>query len=590
MWIYPESLRPFLYPPYSHLLIIFAVFFVTYCRILGKDYFWCIDDIDGVARFSEQWIGEHEEERMVNGVKTKVLVAERKVDSYEIGEGAKKKSVKFLSFIPELGFPGCAVRFLRLNIGKKFCVIGKNKKGHDIYGYRQSPIRHHILSLVAHYGNIILGYIFLRHYLGPNIAFGACLLYSVHPLTAQLVGWISGINYTLSMIFSLAAIDLCIYVHDYRVLIPLVILTSFISSVTVMIGCFTGCLLLFLGFKWAALAAGIVGAFVLLWKGRETKDYRVSAFKEQNMDHTTFLNWRKPIVMIKTLWYYFPMVFFPIRMGLYHIWGYFYEDPIERIDWMFFAGLGVLSAGVLAWYHAGFGIQLGLLWFVCFWCIFSNFITAQQFVADRYAAVPCFGICLILSILLYGTPIFWVLLGLYAMRTFLFLPTFKNEIDYYLSNFHNFRKSEVSLGNLGVAYMNQGMTGSAVDTWMLSTKINPHYDVSFYNLYSIFKANGRNEEALAFLKQCLNAKIVHFKERWEKEYAEFGLQIEYSKNPAAKTVDSLFAEAKIYFDSGNILKEQETLAKILAMPTNAILPNMFFGMNERYKYLVAGGT
>ena len=179
----------YFFPVWSfHISTILFCFFITYIRILGKDYFVVIDDIEGIKRFDETWDDKNQ----------------KKIDSYEVIPG---KTVKYLSFIPQLGFPGCVLRFLRLHIGKEFKVIGKNNKGHEIWGYIQSPRRHHLLSMAVQATNLSLSYFFLRPILGESLAFSACLLFSVHPLTTQCVAWISGINYSLSMLFSGYSMD-----------------------------------------------------------------------------------------------------------------------------------------------------------------------------------------------------------------------------------------------------------------------------------------------------------------------------------------------------------------------------------------------
>ena len=563
-----QFLSGFLQPPLSHFVAIFAALLLTYARVLGKDFFWVIDD-EGVFKYSDQFIPEKKD------AAGKVIEPEKEVRTYSCCEGDKKHEVKMLAFNPHAGFPGAIIRFLRINIGKRFGVIGTNSKGHEIYGMKQSPRRHHIFSMIVHAANLVLGYFFLSPLIGQDLAFAACILYSVHPLTTQTVGWISGVMYALSMLFALATLNCSLYLHSYYWIIPLTVIFSFISSVTLFLGCFTFIILLFLGFKWAAFTSALVGLFILLWKGKETKDYRAKAFKEQAMDKTLYLNWRKPIVMIKTLFYYLPMMFMPIRMGLYHIWGYFYEEPIERADRMFWAGIAAIGLIVLGYTQGSLAIQLGLTWYLSYFFIFSNFITAQQFVADRYGTVPAFGMCIVIASLLYGTPLFWILLGLYAMRTFLHLPTFKNDLDFYLSNFLNFRRSEVALGNLGASYINQGMAGSAVDTWLLSTKINPYYDVAWYNLYSIFKANGKMLDAKAYLENCLRAKVVHFKDRWEKEYEDLKKQMEPSE------CQKLFDLARQSFDAKDFAKEEELLNQIISLPSNLAITQIVEGAKHR---------
>lgn len=544
----------------AHIFLIIIVPLITYLRLFGKDYFWVIDDLEGIARFSEVYNPQTEE----------------KIDSYDCCEGDKKHKVKHLAFNPHLGFPGCVLRYLRLQIGKRFCVIGTNKKGHDVWGFRQSPRRHHAISIVTHVTNLILGYFFLKPLVGENTALVTCLLYSVHPLTTQTVGWISGINYAWSMGASLAVLNVAYYCHNPLLILVLVPVLAFISSITLYLGCFTWILLLFLGHPWLALIYLLVGMSIFIWKGAETKNYRVKHFKEQNMGATTSFNWKKPIVMAKTLFYYLPSVFLPLKMGLYHVWGYFYEEPIERPNGMFWGGVATAILIIVSFFSGPFAIQLGILWSLSYFILFTNFITAQQFVADRYVTVPAFGVCLILAHLLGVSPFSWFLLGLYAMRTYAHLPTFKNEIDFYMSNFLNFRDSEVALGNLGVAYLNQGMPGSAVDTWLISTKINPHYDVAWYNLYSIFKGNGRLIEARDYLKNCLNAKVVHFKERWEKELAEINEKIEKPKE-----ADSIFNKAREHFEKQEFDKEKDCLLKLVTLTDGTIRPEIMEGLKKR---------
>ena len=543
-----------------HLILILSAFLLTYARILGKDFYWVIDDLAGLADFSEKWNDKEQ----------------KKIDSYELNG----KQWKYLQFNPTIGFPGNIYRWLRLNLGKKFQVIGKNTKGHDVYGFVQSPIRHHIISMTVQILNLIMAYIFLRNILPESIAFGAVLLYAVHPITTCSVAWISGYNYNFSMFFSLALLNVALtyQVPELRYLV--VALLSACATLTIYTGGLTCVLLWFLGLKIEAVIAGIVALAILFIKGKETKDFRIKAFKEQNMGTTTFLNWRKPIVMLKTLWYYMRQVFLPLKLGLYHPWGYFYEETIERVDRMAWMGILTLGAFLCACFSGILAIQFGALWFLTYFIMFSNFITAQQFITDRYVMIPSFGICIILSWFLYGTPLFWVLVGLYAMRTFLHLPTYKNEVDYYSSNFLNFRKSEVALGNLGVAFINQGMHGAAVDTWMLATKINPHYDVPWYNLYSVFKGNGRLSEARDFLRKCMDAKIVHFDKKWGEELKQLDDQITSVNSPVRKT-ELFYHEATDHYKAGDTAKEMQALKNFMLGDTAGLIPEMITQVKAR---------
>ena len=581
-----EAALIFQNPHVLHVLIILSSFLFTFIRILGKDFYWVIDDLEGIARFSESW----QSEEVKDG---KVVREEKKIDSYDVDTGKKDKdnkpitrNVKFLSFIPELGFPGNILRFIRLQIGKKFCVLGTNKKGHPIYGFRQSPRRHHILSMFVQAINLVLAYTFLNRILGSSIAFSSCLLYSVYPLTTWSVAWISGINYSLSLMFTLISLNLTGLAFIPTIL--LVMLMAFLSSICLYVGAFTWTIFLILGMPWHALAYLAVGLIVLLWKGIETKNYRVNNFKEQSMEITTKLHLRKIIVAFKTFAYYISMVFLPIKMGLYHIWGYHYDESLERFDGKFWSGFLLFCACTYLLFYSPFPVRFGIVWFISYWLIFCNLVTAMQFVSDRYAVIPSFGICIILSFFLQSTPFYWILFGLYVMRTFLFLPTFKNEIDFYLSNWLNFRKSEVALGNLGVAYINQGMPGAAVDTWTLSTRLNPLYDVPWYNLYSVFRGNGRLQEAWQFINNCLNAKVVHFKDRWVQEREELKKIMEgqqLTPKVENQTQQVFMDSACQAFNAKDPKTELYCLQEFLKQGTDGILPEMLDKVQKRIEEL-----
>lgn len=144
----------------------------------------------------------------------------------------------------------------------------------------------------------------------------------------------------------------------------------------------------------------------------------------------------------------------------------------------------------------------------------------------------------------------------------------------------NFRKSEVALGNLGVAHINQGMPGMAVDTWMLATRINPLYDVPWYNLYSVFKGNGRLGEAKDFLKRCLDAKVVHFDKKWREEMVELEKMMDAQK-VAVRPTELFYHEAADHFKNKDIIKERECLEKFLNSDTAGLIPEMITQVKQR---------
>ena len=482
-----------------HLITIFLLYIVTWVKIVRGS--WLIDDDEGLAKFSERW--DVAGDKLVNGYK----------------EGDKEH--RFLAYLPHLGFPGAFMRWHRLHLGKKYQVVGKNKKGHEVYGFVQSAFRHHVWSLLWYGLALLLCYSFLNFHFGSSVAFGATLLFAVHPIISQCVAWISGINYIYCLTFLLANYNILQLGLSYYWTIPLTLLLTALSSLSLLVGCFNFAVLWTLGFHWEAFAALCVGVLVMLRDGLGVVNYRRGEFKKQNMTNSITPNIRKPIVMLKTLWYYLCLIVLPKNLGLYHIWGYHYSRKDEEPDFKFWAGLLSFIGMLAAFWTGGLIVKLAVVWFLAYFAVFSNFLTANQFVVERYVFIPSLAFCILFGWLVYPyQPLFWLLIGLYAMRSICHVWTFKDQVSFYTSNIQNFPLSEVAHGNLGVAYQNQGKSGTAYDLWMEATKINPHYDVPWYNMHSLVKTAGQLEQSREFLKKCMDAKVVHFEEHWKREMVE----------------------------------------------------------------------
>lgn len=486
-------------PPYIHLIIIFSFYIVTWYKSLYGDP--VIDDDLGIFAFSQRY--DVKEDKVI--------------DTYKEGD----KEYKFLNYLPHLGFPGAFMRWHRLHLGKKFSVIGKNKKGHEIYGWVQSAFRHHVWSLSLYGICLVLAYNFLAYHFGSNIAFGATLLFAVHPIISQSIAWISGVNYLYCLLFLLSNYNILQLGLSYYWTIPLTILFTALSSLSLLVGCFNFATLWILGFYWEALAALIIGIAIMLRDGSVVVGYRRGEFRKQGMTESITPNLRKPIVMLKTLWYYLCIIIFPKSLGLYHEFGYHYSRKDEEPSFMFWMGLLSLIVIGVSFYYGNPMIRFCIVWFFSYFLVFSNLITANQFVVERYVFIPSLAYCVIFSSLIYPfKEIFWLLIGLYTMRSILHVWTFNNQITFYLSNILNFPKSEVAFGNLGVSLQNTGKSGAAMDLWMEATRINPLYDVPWYNMHSLVKGAGQLELAKEYLNKCMDAKVVHFKDVWDKEAKE----------------------------------------------------------------------
>ena len=498
-----------------NLLIISFLHLITWGYTLWIKG-WVSDDLQGIAQFSDHFVQTKDQYGNI--------AKEEKIDSYETDrkdKDGKPIRIKNTAWPAYLGWPSCFLRWFRLNWGKSFRQIGTNQNGHKVYGWTQVSGKHHLLNVLTQWVNLALGYNLLNHLFGPEIALFSSIVFAVHPCQVQTVGWISGVNYLFSLLFSLLSFNLVIYVDNPYITLPLIAFFTLCSCATLLPGIFNFVILIMMHSYNEAIAAGLVGAYMLMSLGKFSVNLRVNAFKQQDMTKSTKIYFNKIIIMVKTFWYYVKLILFPKRLGLFHTWGYHFDEPLEHIDHEFWLGLGSIAAYFGFIWFAPFPVQFGLIWAFVYAIIFSNIITANQIVSERYTYYSLFGIAIALAYVLVVHPvIFAFLVGIAIMRVWVHLPTFQNEVRFYESNCFNFPESEVAMGNLGVSYMNHGMNNKCMDTWLEASRQNPLYDVPWYNLYQICKQNGDLNGAHRFLNMCLKAKTVHFKEQWTKEMEE----------------------------------------------------------------------
>jgi len=201
--------------PYGHVFLISFLHLITWVYTVTLKGF-VIDDQAGLAYFSDRFV--QQKDQIGNVTK------EEKIDSYEASKDKDGKPimVKNTAWNAYLPFPDNLMRFTRLLWGRSFKEIGKDSKGHPVYGWVQDARKHHLLNVLVQWANLLLGYNFLRMIFGEEIALLSVLLFSVHPCGVQTVGWISGVNYLFSLFGTLMVFNLVFYITNPYILLPLV--------------------------------------------------------------------------------------------------------------------------------------------------------------------------------------------------------------------------------------------------------------------------------------------------------------------------------------------------------------------------------
>lgn len=513
--------------PYSPYLIISFTLWFTYLYIVLRGGF-VSDDLAGIEGYDGT---------LMYPVDTKELVAKEVQKVRKVSYGTLSKWVRY--HICGGHFP--SRHHYPANNGVEGTPIPSGKVASH----------HHILSIVCANIAAILLYNFLLSITTPFVALLTVILFVIHPTCVQAVAWPSAIGYILSLICICSTINIASWATAQTELAPIILGVGGVAFFSIWgvfaqaIPMFTWIILLVLGQWQMALVSGFFSLATASFNLRGYVVHRKEEFKKQAMDDSTSFNIRKPIVALKTFAYYIYLALFPIRLGLYHGWGFHYDKKMELWDWRAISGL-VISVGLFFVYmSSGLPIRIGIVWFAIFLFLFLNWITAQQWVTERYLYIPVIGVCLIASVFLqHSLCLYFLVAGMLLCRTMTHLPTYDNELRFYLSNTWNFPKSEVAYGNLGVAYASVGLLGASNDMWVIGSSLNKEYDVPFYNMFSRMKTNaflmiqnGAYEQGLAglnasipMLEKVLACKVLHFKDMWQKELVELKNIVQ---NPAA---------------------------------------------------------
>jgi len=143
--------------------------------------------------------------------------------------------------------------------------------------------------------------------------------------------------------------------------------------------------------------------------------------------------WDRPVFCIKAIAHYLFLACFPYKLCFFHFFGFkFSQSPQYRKVWLSLNGHFWASCALIISF-LGFGFVLGKLfwagWFLVLIAAFSQYKILGQYFAERYMYPAMVGFCAVLSTI--PGDFYWVVVGLYIMRTFMFIPVFSSNRELY---------------------------------------------------------------------------------------------------------------------------------------------------------------
>jgi len=215
----------------------------------------------------------------------------------------------------------------------------------------------------------------------------ASLLYMVNPVNNQTVLWLNGRRYSVCVLC-------CLLAWNFKVLmIPLFAFSAFIHVSGIMLPF----VFLFTEYWYMTPLAVILGAIVGFTKFQNIYNSRKETFSKDN--ELQKLTWKKIIISIKSLGFYFTHILCPQKPTMYHQFLYYfgrYDRAIKdgySLNFTFWKGLAICS---FLMYEIIAHQNIWAIWFLAFQIQYSGILTVTMTVADRYTCISSIGVMMIL--------------------------------------------------------------------------------------------------------------------------------------------------------------------------------------------------
>jgi tetratricopeptide (TPR) repeat protein len=214
---------------------------------------------------------------------------------------------------------------------------------------------------------------------------------------------------------------------------------------------------------------------------------------------------RKIIVSFKSLGYHFTNSIIALRLGFYHRYLFLHGVSAEsnkdsyKIDKYFFIGIAVVLFTLST-------RNIYLLWWLICIAQWSNVISFNQTLTNRYAYLPNIGIMLFISSLLHPV-LALVLFTYYATKLISFIVFYKNE---YWSIEHScFEQPDFFYPwqNRSVHCFQNGNFHGALANMIKANELRPNDWKITYNLCQLYMVLGNLGAARDFYKKALACTI-----------------------------------------------------------------------------------
>ena len=373
-----------------------------------------------------------------------------------------------------------------------------------------NPKTAHVLTMSVHIINCILIYLaFGRN----NVSLFASLLFAINPINMQGGSiWVSGKPYS-------SATTCALLMYALPWVAPLFYYFSTTFSANAMLSPIP--FLLTKNWWWGLMPFVLYGmlrkVIMKKWSLENTSNYEMTVVAP-----------RKIITFLKTYGYYLRLCIFPYHLGLYHpfVWGIgvnkYHNEKVYILDKDFFIGLFLfLTSLLLVFFYRSTMLGFGMLWFMVNIAMWSNLVTIQQQIAERYVYLANVGAMLALSCVLIKVPfLMLIVLTYYATRFWTMREAYAN--DYWMIEYNvaEMKDSHYAWVARGVKKFYLGDFNGALKDFGEARQQCPYDFKQNYNMAVMFLCLGDIKNAEEYLKYAEDTMYDGVTEHQKAEFID----------------------------------------------------------------------
>ena len=282
------------------------------------------------------------------------------------------------------------------------------------------------------------------------------LLFGVHPMSVWGVAWVTGNYYATTAYFCLIAYYI---LHAFpNILGALVAMPIFAAGLNSTICCVSFPFIFLLTGQWWGCSLFIPLAIYLRGRKFSTGIKIRDSFKENKPLVIPKFELRRFYLIPKIMALYILDCFFPDKCALFAPYGHEINDDKNIYDrwhscnfsfWKSLSICGVTFIGGM------FVSPLATIWFFTILALHSQWRMTGQFYAQRYLYCALPGFCVVVGILIQSHPILVAIIATFLfIRSFLFIPAFKNNEALLLNDLDAFPNYSTSYNSLAQNYLN----------------------------------------------------------------------------------------------------------------------------------------